>query len=324
MRQGTEFALRWLRRLAQLGVLGFGVAVVFGWFGWLHPAFDSFATFRMFFGAGLAAALVVLLLFRRWAWVAAGVAMLLISAALTFPHLPGMKRGWAVEGAAPLKGKPRLRVAQANLLLSIREHAETIAILRSADPDVILLQELRRDDRTTLRELAKTHPHQLDCTEGRWHSVAIVSRLPLATNATDFCPAPGGLGISQIMLEGTPVNVVSYHAWWPWPNNQHYQRARLTKVLSGLQGATIMGGDFNNSPWSHAVRDFARSFGGQVPAGLWLTWQPQPLKWWLPAIRVLPLDHTLHSPDFGLISRELLPSGGSDHHPVVSEYVFLD
>ncbi|MEM1364227.1 MAG: endonuclease/exonuclease/phosphatase family protein [Pseudomonadota bacterium] len=319
-----EFSARWLRRAAQLGVVGFGVAVVFGWFGWVHPAFDSFATFRMFFGAALLGSLIVLLPFRRWTWFASGAALLVVSVALTFPHLPGVKRGWAVEGAAPLEGKPRLRVAQANILFSIVDPEKTVASLLRDDPDVILLQEVSRDNGSILEVLNETHPHQLDCREGRYHSVAIVSRLPLTSPIVDPCPDPGGLGIGQIDLAGTPVNLVSFHAWWPWPMSQHRQISMLSEHLESLDGPTILAGDFNASPWSNGVARVAGMSGTQVPAGLLNTWKPSGGTMQVSEARVLPLDHMLHSPEFGLISRELLPSGGSDHHPVVSEYVLLN
>ncbi|MEO0498754.1 MAG: endonuclease/exonuclease/phosphatase family protein [Pseudomonadota bacterium] len=324
MSRTAHFVGRWLRRLAQLGVVGSSVALVFGWFSSLHPAFDSFSTFRMFFGSALLASLILLLPFQRWKWIASGWMLIAVSVVLTMPNLPGMKRGWAVAGAAPLQGKPTIRIAQANILWTIKSQSRTAEIILDSAPDVILLQEVARANRDILNLMKPTHPHILDCTPDRWHSVAIASRFPFDGEFENSCPLPGGLGLVRINMDGNIINIGSFHAWWPWPRSQNYQVDVYTEVLSQLSGPTIVGGDFNASPWSNAVRRMATSFGGQVPSGLVMTWQPAGLISWLPALRLLSLDHMLHSSEFGLLSREVLPSGGSDHHPIVSEYVLLN
>ncbi|MEN0088266.1 MAG: endonuclease/exonuclease/phosphatase family protein [Pseudomonadota bacterium] len=324
MSRGLEFASRWFRRFAQLGAVGFSLAMIFGWFSSVHTAFDSFSTFRMFFGSGLLAALLVLLLYRRWAWVLGGMAVVAVSLILTMPNLPGMKRGWAVAGAPPLEGKPTLRVAQANILWMVQDHSETAQVLLNSAPDVIVLQEVAQANRQILDLLTPTHPHILDCTPDRWHSVAIASRFPFDAEFEPSCPPPGGLGLVHIEMGEKTINIGSFHAWWPWPRSQNYQLDIYTEVLSQLRGPSLVGGDFNASPWSNAVARMAASFGGQVPSGLAMTWQPGGLVSWLPKWPLLSLDHMLHTADFGLVSREVLPSGRSDHHPVVSEYVLLN
>jgi endonuclease/exonuclease/phosphatase (EEP) superfamily protein YafD len=308
--------------LVKGAALALMTALVLGWLQALHPAFDSFSTFRMVFGAALIATMLVLALLGFKRWVAAACLVLLMSTILMVPQLPGMKRGYAV--ASFVADKPRLKVVQANILFSLRDQTATLDILKEAAADVILLQEVSAANEFVLDELKVQYPHQHNCRGERFHSVAIVSKLPFVEGFEMTCPEPGGLAIAQVMLGERPINVVSYHAWWPWPKSQAYQSVVLSNQLLKLTGPTIFAGDFNASPWGNAVRQLALASGTRVPAGLVMTWKPGPLVGLPINMPMLSLDHMLTSDHFGLLKRTVLPSTGSDHYPVLGEYVLLD
>ena len=254
-----------LQGLVTLATIAGVLCLLLGWFGSLHPAFDSFSTFRLWFAAGVLVLLVPCFWTSRRVFMIAVLA-LLTSAILTLPHWPGLKRGWAVENAHI--GKPRLRVLQANLLFSLDINRDGERIIRDAAADVLLLQEVSARNEPFLDRLADQYPHQVNCRASRFHSVAILSRLEFAPNTPIRCNDFGGLASAQIVFNNiTAINVASFHARWPWPLNQHQQITALAGDFETLKGPTIVAGDFNATPWSHGPSRIGHLSGTQVPAG---------------------------------------------------------
>ncbi|MBT8213936.1 MAG: endonuclease/exonuclease/phosphatase family protein [Acidimicrobiia bacterium] len=89
--------------------------------------------------------------------------------------------------------------------------------------------------------------------------------------------------------------------------------AALTDLAAAEGEATIVVGDLNATPWSHAVRslqDEAELRNSLQGYGLQPTWHAD---WRLFAI---PIDHALMSQDLTTVSRSTGPANGSDHLPV--------
>ncbi len=74
--------------IAFLAVAGLCLPLVAGFFGWLHPGFDSFAHFRLHLAAMLALVGVVLVFVPTFRWQGAFAAILGIAAAATVTGWP--------------------------------------------------------------------------------------------------------------------------------------------------------------------------------------------------------------------------------------------
>ena len=94
--------------------------------------------------------------------------------------------------------------------------------------------------------------------------------------------------------------------------------ATLAGVARGLPEPVLVLGDLNASPWSSHFRRFLRDSGLRDSAqgrGVQPTW-PAGMPWlWI------PIDHCLHSPQLQVVARHVGPNLGSDHYPVVVDFV---
>jgi endonuclease/exonuclease/phosphatase (EEP) superfamily protein YafD len=78
-------------------------------------------------------------------------------------------------------------------------------------------------------------------------------------------------------------------------------------------------GDFNGAPWGYIVRTIeargnVRAAPG--PSGTWPSILPGQLR--------IPIDHVMAGPGLSFVSRQVLPSAGSDHLPVIAEVAVTD
>ena len=82
------------------------------------------------------------------------------------------------------------------------------------------------------------------------------------------------------------------------------------------QRLAVVAGDLNAAAWS-AVTGLMQRIGGlldpRIGRGFFL-----PFPTWLPAPLRFPIDHVLSTPEFRLLTIELLPDIGSDHLPLLA------
>ena len=88
----------------------------------------------------------------------------------------------------------------------------------------------------------------------------------------------------------------------------------FAEVAGHFSGPLVVMGDFNATPWSHAVRRIERLTGTRRIGGIGRTWHgyPTPLGE-VPVPLGLPIDHILISPGIGVLSVGTLEIPGSDH-----------
>ena len=289
---------RVIEGLLVLGVAGGALALALGYGKRWHPALDSFAHFRLHFAAAMALAALALAALRRrrrpLVLAALGVAAII-------PHVaPGPQADGAVPG---------LRVVQHNMLFSNQRLDLAVGWLRAQAADVVALQEVRDRHWAALAALDDLYPHRHRCAFAHVGGVALLSRHPFVRLD---CPHGPGVILGRIAPQGEPIDLVSYHAHWPWPFAQHRQIGWLVPTLAELDaGRRIVAGDFNAAPWSHAVERMAEASRTRVVPGLRMT------------IRVrgvpIPIDHVLLSPSLCATAARTGPRLGSDHHAVLVE-----
>lgn len=308
-------------RLVRLGTLALIALSAAGWLQAVHPLMDTATHFRVLAMAGLVVTIVLCLLLRRSGWAVLALVSLFISGVLTVPYLPGFKRGYATVQTA--EKFPQLNVVQMNLRFNNDRPEDAAAALLEADADVLLLQEMTWNNRIVLERLKATHPHQLSCFNQRVGSVAILSRLPLFEGGLSDCLRFEGYAATQIVWQGQPFTVATFHSRWPWPASQTEQMTRLRGRFSTLPEPKLLAGDFNAAPWSEAVQRVARWSQTAAISGLIHSWGPRLAgattgnPW-----PMLPIDQTLISDGVGPVLRERLGSGGSDHFAVRTVVVF--
>jgi endonuclease/exonuclease/phosphatase (EEP) superfamily protein YafD len=294
--------------------LAAAAGIAFGGLGGVHRWLELLSPFRLHFavfcGAGVLAAV-----FAGRAWpilLASGPAAVLLPVALAY---------WPVQAAsvAPLAtGAERaLKVLSFNTWDEVRNEGEIVRLLEQERPDIAILVETPRYKRRILETLRKTLPYQASCIEQHWCNIAILSRFPIGPSggAASNGWRPPHLW-ARIDVEGTPVTVVGTHIFRP-TRSARYHRSNLewlSEFVRGVDGAVIVGGDFNGPAWGDAFRKMRESTGLHAMPRVLPSWPARPLP--LPQVA---LDHILVSRPLAFRSVRLGDSSGSDHFPIVAE-----
>lgn len=310
----TIIMARLARAAGTIAALVFGSLLVFSFFGnWLSAA-DTAAHFRIYLTAVTVLSAAALLVGRAWRRSAAAGLVAVIGIAGLVPALPG----W--EGRVAESDAQMLTLVQVNLMFRNPTPGAVVALMRARQADVVTLQEVSAANQTIIRALARDYPYRVQCPFSGVGGVAVLSRLPLASGNARGCVKWNGLAWLRVLAAGRPLSVAAIHLHWPYPFGQAHHIDRLEKSLRTIPRPVLLGGDFNATPWSHAVRRIAQATGTRVAGGLRFTWRRKVARL-LPAIR-LPLDHVLVPPELSVRTISTGPEVGSDHRPVITTLAF--
>ncbi|MEO3387816.1 endonuclease/exonuclease/phosphatase family protein [Mesorhizobium sp. CAU 1741] len=313
-------------RLAGLGtLLAIAAAIVFGYLGWLHPAFDSFSHFRVHLATLLLAATLPLLLARLWPEALFAVALGATAIVQTI-GLPSLPRFSTVNASTTEAGghEALYRLLHANLRFDNRRPEETLSLIARVRPDVLTLNEVSAPWRARLATLEAAYPFQMIC-ERRGHigGVAILSRRPFAHGTQPSCGDRGSFAHATIDFGGRVVEVVALHLGWPWPFEQPWQVPRVEPLLAQLGHTAIVAGDLNSVPWSRTARRVEAASGARLLRGIGPTWLNARLPAWMRPAIGLPLDNVLVKGAVMPLSVTTTAEGASDHRPVLLEFNVL-
>ena len=338
---------RFIGGISAFGALLSIVLLGLGFAQSLHPAFDSFSHFRLLFAAVLLGVTPLLWFMGRRPIALAAIATIVIATVATLPYLPGMQRSFALSNAT--KDWNRISVTQLNMRFNNENTSRIVSTLSTHSSDVLLLQELTKTTAPILSAFSQSHPHQLECYSSGVGSVAILSKYPIIDNDQKNCIRFEGFASATLQVGENVFRVASFHSRWPWPVGQNEQLERLAPQFKELNSDySILAGDFNAAPWSHAVNWVSNMTGLQMISGLKFTWAPRlrdsrtiakhfpnapnklgqlPFPDWAVDLQnrfgpILPIDHILHSQKLSPLSRDVLPDVGSDHYPVRTVFVW--
>jgi endonuclease/exonuclease/phosphatase (EEP) superfamily protein YafD len=300
--------------IAFLATTAVSLPLVAGLFGWLHPAFDSLAHFRVHLAVLLIVASLPLLAgpLRRQGFLAIALG---IGALATVGGLPGL-------GPVHASFQPKdeasavYRLLQMNVYYRNAEPEKLISLIGRLQPDVITLEEVSPMWIEKLSLLSAAYPHQVTCGK-RSYGVAILSRRPLKESVD--CSYRGALAAAIVDFGGRHVQVAAMHLRWPWPFSQHRQIEDMQQTLGTFGETAILAGDLNATPWSNAARRVAEAGDLTQIGPLGPTWLPGGLP---EALRFagLPIDQVFAKGDVVVHSARALDEAGSDHLPILVEF----
>jgi endonuclease/exonuclease/phosphatase (EEP) superfamily protein YafD len=227
-----------------------------------------------------------------------------------------------VPSADALAGDP-LRLLTVNVRGSNHSHEKALDLIEEADPDAILVLEVRPHWAEALDALADEYPHQLVHARPDGWGIAFFSRLS--------CPqlevqniGPGEIPsiVAEIETPNGMVHLVGTHPAPPISSDhfafRNEQFAALAKFASAYEGPTILVGDLNSTSFSPMFRDLLAASGlrdSRNGFGIQPTWPS----------RFVPfgvtIDHVLVSQEVAVRQRVVLPDVGSDHRPVMAELI---
>jgi endonuclease/exonuclease/phosphatase (EEP) superfamily protein YafD len=311
-----------------IGLIAFWATVLLslplvgGFFGRLHPAFDSLAHFRVHLAALLVLAALPLLLDRSLRWngllaILFGCAAILTATGTSFlPALGAVQASYQPKDSL----SPVYRLLQLNLRFDNPEPGKVLSLIGRVRPDVVTLNEVSPMWADKLALLSSAYHYRTVCTiDNHAGGVAILSLRPFAEGTEGKCLEGGTFATATVDLGGRFVEIGALHLHWPWPFSQSYQIDNITPLLAATMETAILAGDFNAAPWSAASARIANA-GGMTPIGpAGPTWLYRRLPEFL-RFAGLPIDRVFTKGEVVVHSVGTLEAVGSDHVPVLVEF----
>lgn len=195
-------------------------------------------------------------------------------------------------------------------------------VILEYDPDILVLEEISSQWVKDLKWLAESRPHQ--CTQPREDNfgIGLFSKRPLLESKIIYIgDAEVPSIIARIDSSTSDICVIATHPLPP--RNAEYTRARNNQLAAipahiPTNIPTILLGDLNVTSWNYNFIRLLRQSGlkdGSRGMGFQPTWPN-----FSPLFRI-PIDHCLHSAEITVINKQIGPDVGSDHYPVIVDFV---
>lgn len=308
--------------LLLIPAIGLAVASIASFFGRYIWWLDVLANFRAQFLVGLVLSGLVLL-FSRYRPAAVGILLVAgVNLAVVAPLYLG----------SPGESHPDaevIRVMTFNLLSTNEEYGEVVEFIEANQPDVVLLHESSLPWEAAMESSGLPY----DVVKARsddliFGTLVLIHQSIDTSNVASFGFAETAARAVAISLEDgewpAPVSILSSHPLAPTEGERAALRdAQLgfaANWAAGQQGAYIVTGDLNATPWSWPFRNLiavGRLRNSQVGFGLQPTFAANST-----ALFRVPIDHLLHSEGLVVRNRALGPPLGSDHFPLMVDLEF--
>lgn len=311
--------MRWLDRLLVIAAALVAVVSVLPLGARLSWILELTTHFRVQYLAATAVLLVLVALRRRWAACAVLVAAGAVSAVPVLPYLPlPLAPEPASAAAAPIE------VLSVNVSYRQFSARRLLEIIREADPDVLVVQELTPHAESVLAELDTAFPHHRKFIAPGPSGIGLWSRYELESGATI---AIGRRPAIEARVRGpsSSFTVIGVHLSAPVTRRRAAARNQELTALAGriaaIEGPLVVAGDFNVTPYSPYFAEWLEATGfedsrrGRTLSASWPTMLP---------VVGIPIDHVAVNDEFAILSHHRLPNFESDHYGVLVELAFRD
>ena len=271
--------------------------------------------FRVQYLAVTALMLAVAALRRRWIPVAVLIAAGAVSATPVLPYLPLSGGAYVVADT----GVPPLKVLTVNVSYRPFLPRRLLEIVREADPDIVVVQELTPHAERVLADLDTAFPHYRKFPAERQYGIGLWSRYEIESGATI---ALGRLPAIQARVRGPSgsFTVIGVHLSAPMTQRRaaarNQQLVELAALSAAVDGPLIVAGDFNTTPYSPYFTDLLET-ARLTDSRRGRTLSPS----WPTMLRLvgIPIDHVAVNDGFTILSHRRLPNFESDHFGALVE-----
>jgi endonuclease/exonuclease/phosphatase (EEP) superfamily protein YafD len=309
-------------------LLGIIVGTLAGFLGRRWWVFDLFSHFRTQYFLILAVVILIFLAGGRYIQAALSAVFALLNLGLILPvyriappHagkvMPTVKTDHR-NPSSPL----RYRVLLANVLQRNREYARVEELIRSADPDIIILIEINCKWMDALDPVLKAYPYSLKPLREDNYGLGLFSKFPFASaEQAGFGEAKVPSVLAQLNIAGQPLTVIGTHP--PPPKRALLARQRdaqlhdIAHFISTQPGPVMLLGELNITSWSPHFQDLlrlGRLSDSRQGWGIHPSWPVD-----RPLYQV-PIDHILVTEGIAIHRRWRGPYTGSDHYPILIEF----
>jgi endonuclease/exonuclease/phosphatase (EEP) superfamily protein YafD len=305
-----------LDSVLRLSVLA-AVPALLGYAGAWHWLLDLCAHFRWQYAVVLLLGLAAALLRRRHRFAA-------------FLFTVWLVNGWSLATATgPVAASPVPASARPWKLLMVNVHVDNpdpaalLALIERESPDVIGVLELSPRMAAALAVLDARYPVRATDPRDDPFGIGLWSRLPDSRIEATPMPPIDLPTLQLVWRDPAPGALWLVHPFPPigaepsrWRDGQ---LAHLAERVRG-EARAIIAGDLNATPWSVAYRRLRADAGlrdASAAGWPWPTWSGPNVF----AVLGIPIDHVLHGSGWHAVRHEVGPDIGSDHRPIVVEFV---
>lgn len=310
-------ALSWLKTIGRWVLNIFFVLAAFctmiGFIGQLWWAFDATTHFRLQYLVLLLFCTVLFFLTKQIRRAVLATLFGLLNLVLIVPFYLGVEAAPAISS---------YRLAMANIEYVNEDVAAVQSFIRTADADILILEEFTPAWEENLDDLKLTYPYYETSPRTDAWGIALFSRIPYESLQVDETgPRNYPTIYAHYNLDGSPVTIIGTHPAHPIgeanTEARDQQLATLVEFASQRTEPVLMCGDFNTTFWSvnfntfltnADLRNAAKGFG--FPA-TWPTSYP---------LILVPFDHCLVSHEVLVHHFEAGPNTGSDHYPILIDF----
>ncbi|TDN36715.1 hypothetical protein A8B98_07635 [Hymenobacter sp. UV11] len=269
---------------------------------------------------------------HRLLWVALVLACgagSVVQASFLWPYLPVSSQ--TVAAATPAQARDstsRVRVLVINVLMTNRQDARLLQMVRNAHPDVLLAMETNDWWARALSPLQPDYPYRLELPRPDAYGMVLYSRLSLLNPHTQNLEQPGVPSIitGMRLADGRTFTFFGIHPTPPIPDNypdgvglRNQVLHKVARLLRQTPGPALVAGDFNDVSWSSSIHQLIVEgpvHDISVGRGIYPTFDAH-----VPVLMRWPLDHFFVTPQFRVVSLTRPPAVGSDHFPLLTELV---
>lgn len=301
--------------LVAIPAVALAVISVAAFFGGLVWWLDVLANFRAQYVVALAVLGLIVMMskWRKTAYVILAVALVNLVAVL--PLYIGSPAEARVDADT-------IRIMTFNLLSDNEQYSEVIDYVETVDPDVIFLHEASRPWEVAMESAGLDYQIVRPRADNLIFGTLVLARGDQLTAVSHGFAEAAPRAVSLDFVPwgwDVPLSIMATHPLAPTNEERADLRDAQLRFAGDWAtrqtGAFVVVGDFNATPWSAPFRDLVASadlVNSQRGFGLQPTFPTTSSL----LLRV-PIDHLLHSSALEVTSRELGPSLGSDHFPLV-------
>lgn len=291
-------------------------ASVLGSLGRWHWFLDLCSHFRVQYGVGLAVVSLGLVIPRKLRAATFFSTFAVFNLSMVLPLYTGKVQR---SGAG---GRP-IRVMLANVNTSAGSAEDVSAAIRRFTPDIRVLQEVNGQWLSDLGVVTRRYPYsELEPRDDNF-GIALWSRYPFTRSRVVEI---GDAGVPSLVIEvDSPQGRFTVLATHPPPplgkaysGFRNRQLAEVPPYVRAASTPVLLLGDLNVTPWNYYFKRLLRESGLRDSAqgrGVQPTWPA-----FNPLLRI-PLDHCLYGQGIGIVDRQVGPPMGSDHFPIVIDFV---
>lgn len=293
-----------------------GTASLLGFLGSYNWFLDLFSHFRVQYFFGLSGVALFGLILRKPCATGLFGALAVLNLCIILPLYFG-RFSTSASGAIVVRAMLfNVNTRQGNAI-------EVAAAIHRFNPDILVLEEVNAEWVEKLKPVLAAYRHfEQDPREDNF-GLALFSKWPFVHSRTIYI---GEAEVPSVMAEvQTPQGPCTVLATHPLPpGGREYsilrngQLAELPQWVRRATSPVLLIGDLNVTPWNGYFRTLLRETGLKDSVqgrGVRPTWPA-----FNPLLRI-PLDHCLYSTGIEIVNRQTGPDVGSDHFPLVVDFV---